>query len=42
MRVGFTYAGDPLGEGLLDYEYMISKFQPHQRSINQIVEHWLP
>jgi sugar phosphate isomerase/epimerase len=40
--VGFTYAGAPLGEGLLDYAYMVSKFQPHQRSINQIVEHWLP
>jgi sugar phosphate isomerase/epimerase len=40
--VGFTYAGAPLGEGLLDYEYMITKFQPHQRNINQIVEHWLP
>ena len=40
--VGFTYAGAPLGEGLLDYQYMVSKFQPHQRNINQIVEHWLP
>jgi sugar phosphate isomerase/epimerase len=40
--VGFTYAGAPLGEGLLDYDYMVSKFQPHQRNINQIVEHWLP
>ena len=40
--VGFTYSGAPLGEGLLDYDYMVSKFQPHQRNINQIVEHWLP
>jgi sugar phosphate isomerase/epimerase len=40
--VGFTYAGAPLGEGLLDYDYMVSKFQPHERNINQIVEHWLP
>ena len=40
--VGFTYAGAPLGEGLLDYDYMVSKFQPHHRNINQIVEHWLP
>jgi sugar phosphate isomerase/epimerase len=40
--VGFTYAGAPLGEGLLDYQYMVSTFQPHQRNINQIVEHWLP
>jgi sugar phosphate isomerase/epimerase len=40
--VGFTYSGAPLGEGLLDYDYMVSKFQPHHRNINQIVEHWLP
>ncbi|MFJ6158596.1 sugar phosphate isomerase/epimerase family protein [Pseudarthrobacter sp. NPDC092184] len=40
--VGFTYSGAPLGEGLLDYDYMISTIQPHQRNINQIVEHWLP
>lgn len=40
--VGFTYAGAPLGEGLLDYGYMVSKFQPQERNINQIVEHWLP
>ncbi|ASN19955.1 sugar phosphate isomerase/epimerase family protein [Arthrobacter sp. YN] len=40
--VGFTYSGAPLGDGLLDYDYMVSKFQPHQRKINQIVEHWLP
>jgi 3-oxoisoapionate decarboxylase len=40
--VGFTYSGAPLGEGLLDYDYMVSKFQPHERNINQIVEHWLP
>lgn len=38
--VGFTYSGTPLGEGLLDYEYMVSQFQPHQRNVNQIVEHW--
>ncbi len=40
--VGFTYAGVPLGEGLLDYDYMAGKFQPKERKINQIVEHWLP
>lgn len=40
--VGFTYSGTPLGEGLLDYDYMIEKIQPKTRNINQIVEHWLP
>ena len=40
--VGFTYSGAPLGRGLLDYDYMVAKIQPHQRNINQIVEHWLP
>ncbi|MET3708526.1 sugar phosphate isomerase/epimerase [Arthrobacter sp. UYEF6] len=40
--VGFTYAGAPLGEDLLDYDYMVTKFQPHQRNINLVIEHWLP
>jgi sugar phosphate isomerase/epimerase len=40
--VGFTYSGAPLGEGLLDYDYMVQKIQPKQRNINQIIEHWLP
>ncbi|MCU1533272.1 MAG: sugar phosphate isomerase [Arthrobacter sp.] len=40
--VGFTYSGTPLGEGLLDYDYMAGKLQPKERNINQIVEHWLP
>ncbi|NKX56341.1 sugar phosphate isomerase/epimerase family protein [Arthrobacter mobilis] len=40
--VGFTYAGAPLGEGLLDYDYMVRKLQPKERNINQIIEHWLP
>lgn len=40
--VGFTYSGAPLGEGLLDYAYMVGKLQPKERNINQIVEHWLP
>ncbi|MGW4567389.1 sugar phosphate isomerase/epimerase family protein [Streptomyces sp. NPDC004561] len=44
--VGFTYAGCPLGEGLLDYDAMIATVRAarpgeHGR-INQIVEHWLP
>lgn len=40
--VGFTLAGCPLGEGLLDYDDMISTVRPDQRGINQIIEHWLP
>ncbi|MFJ6564216.1 sugar phosphate isomerase/epimerase family protein [Streptomyces sp. NPDC091412] len=40
--VGFTYAGCPLGEGLLDYDGMIAAVRPAERGINQIVEHWLP
>ncbi|RMB80858.1 sugar phosphate isomerase/epimerase [Streptomyces shenzhenensis] len=40
--VGFTYAGCPLGEGLLDHAGMIAAVRPKERGINQIVEHWLP
>ncbi|MFJ3485370.1 sugar phosphate isomerase/epimerase family protein [Pseudomonas sp. NPDC090202] len=40
--VGFTYAGCPMGEGLLDYAYMRDKVRPGHRHINQIIEHWLP
>ncbi|MEU1306548.1 sugar phosphate isomerase/epimerase family protein [Streptomyces shenzhenensis] len=40
--VGFTYAGCPLGEGLLDHAGMIAAVRPGERGINQIVEHWLP
>ncbi|GAA1198982.1 TIM barrel protein [Streptomyces hebeiensis] len=40
--VGFTYAGCPLGEGLLDYAHMVHTVRPEQRGINQIAEHWLP
>ncbi|MFZ3598617.1 sugar phosphate isomerase/epimerase family protein [Streptomyces sp. BH104] len=40
--VGFTYAGCPLGTGLLDYAGMIAAVRPEERGINQIVEHWLP
>jgi 3-oxoisoapionate decarboxylase len=40
--VGFTLAGCPLGEGLLDYDDMIAVVDPVSRGINQIVEHWLP
>jgi 3-oxoisoapionate decarboxylase len=40
--VGFTFAGSPLGEGLLDYDHMIDVVRPDERGINQIIEHWLP
>jgi sugar phosphate isomerase/epimerase len=40
--VGFTLAGCPLGEGLLNYDEMIAVVDPQSRGINQIVEHWLP
>lgn len=40
--VGFTFAGCPMGEGLLDYAYMREKVRPDSRQINQIIEHWLP
>ena len=39
--VGFTYAGARLGEGLLDYDYLVSQVRPHDRGINQVIEHWL-
>ncbi len=40
--VGFTLAGCPLGEGLLDYAYMRSVLRPDERHIHQIVEKWMP
>jgi 3-oxoisoapionate decarboxylase len=40
--VGFTLAGCPLGDGLLDYDYMIETVRPDERGIDQIIEHWLP
>ncbi|MEV7090985.1 sugar phosphate isomerase/epimerase family protein [Streptomyces sp. NPDC093085] len=40
--VGFTYAGAPLGEGLLDYAHLVATVRPDERNLNQIVEHWLP
>lgn len=39
--VGFTYAGAPMGEGLLDYRHELDAVRPGARGINQIVEHWL-
>ncbi|RPH30154.1 sugar phosphate isomerase/epimerase [Buttiauxella warmboldiae] len=40
--VGFTLAGCPLGEGLLNYDAIWQRLQPRERQINQIIEHWLP
>jgi sugar phosphate isomerase/epimerase len=40
--VGFTLEGARLGEGLLDYDYLIETVRPDERGINRIVEHWLP
>lgn len=40
--VGFTLAGAPMGEGLLNYDLLIDRVQPDRKGINQIVEHWLP
>jgi sugar phosphate isomerase/epimerase len=40
--VGFTLAGCPLGEGLLDYDRFRKAVDPLSNDINQIVEHWLP
>lgn len=40
--VGFTYAGAPLGEGLLDYDHLVQEVRPEERNINQVIEHWLP
>ena len=39
--VGFTLAGVPLGEGLLDLDHLYATVRPVQRDISQVVEHWL-
>lgn len=40
--VGFELAGTPLGEGLLDYDHLVSTVDPVARGISRIVEHWVP
>lgn len=40
--VGFTYSGAPMGTGLHDYPHLLETVRPHERDINEIVEHWLP
>jgi 3-oxoisoapionate decarboxylase len=40
--VGFTLAGCPLGEGLLDYQHLVTTTRATERNVSQIIEHWLP
>ena len=39
--VGFTLEGVELGNGLLDYDYLMKKVNPESRGINRVIEHWL-
>lgn len=39
--VGFTLAGAPLGEGLLDYDGICDALDADGRSVHHVVEHWL-
>jgi len=39
--VGFTLAGCPLGEGLLDYQHLVTTTRATERGLSQIIEHWL-
>lgn len=39
--IGFTFAGAPLGTGLLDYPSVCDELDRHGRKVNHIVEHWL-
>jgi sugar phosphate isomerase/epimerase len=40
--VGFALQGAPLGTGRLEYDHFRAIVRPHERGINQIIEHWLP
>lgn len=40
--VGFTLAGCPLGEGLLDYDHLTATVRARERGLSEIIEHWLP
>jgi sugar phosphate isomerase/epimerase len=40
--VGFTLAGCLLGEGLLDYQHLVTTTRANERGLSQIIEHWLP
>lgn len=40
--VGFTYAGERMGEGLHDYAHLRETVKPESRNIDEIVEHWVP
>jgi 3-oxoisoapionate decarboxylase len=39
--VGFTLAGCPLGEGLLEYQHLVTTTRATERGLSQIIEHWL-
>ncbi|MFC8680299.1 sugar phosphate isomerase/epimerase family protein [Microbacterium ureisolvens] len=39
--VGFTYGGEPMGEGLHDYPHLLETVRPRERGVNEVVEHWL-
>ena len=40
--VGFTFAGERMGEGLHDYSHLRETVRPEGRDIDEIVEHWVP
>lgn len=40
--VGFSFSGAAMGSGLHDYPHLRETVRPHERGINEIVEHWLP
>lgn len=39
--IGFTFAGAPLGTGLLDYDALADVLDSHGRKVNHVIEHWL-
>ncbi|MCI3924528.1 sugar phosphate isomerase/epimerase [Paenibacillus sp. TRM 82003] len=40
--VGFTYAGAPLGEGLLDLDHLLGSALAHRPDVTCVVEQWVP
>ncbi|WEG08223.1 TIM barrel protein [Microbacterium horticulturae] len=39
--VGFRYSGARLGTGLHDHRHLRARVRPHERGVDEIVEHWL-
>lgn len=39
--IGFTFAGAPLGTGLLDYDGVVDCLDAVGRRVNHVIEHWL-